>query len=135
MNTEMRTKSDFERNFFKLMNNLAFRKTMESVKKDRDNRLVVTGRRMSILVSILNYDTTKWFSKKLLEIKMIKTEVKTNKPAYLDLSILDKSKIAMYKYWYSYPKLKYESNAKLCCIATDSFIVHVKSEDVYTDLT
>ena len=53
-----------------------------------------------------------------------------NKPVYLGLSILDLSKSVIYEFWYDYVKTKYDENAKLCCMDTDSFIAHVKTDDV-----
>ena len=53
-----------------------------------------------------------------------------NKPAYLDLSILDLSKTVMYEFWSDYLKAKYGENAKLCYMDTNSFIVHVKRDDI-----
>ena len=58
-----------------------------------------------------------------------------NKPVYLALSILDLSKAVMYEFWYDYVKPKYGENAKLSYMITDSFIVHVKKEDIYKDIT
>ena len=55
---------------------------------------------------------------------------KMNKPAYLGLSILEISKT----FWYDYIKAKYQSNAKLCYMDTDSFIIHIKTEDFYNDI-
>ena len=57
-----------------------------------------------------------------------------NKPVYLGLSILELSKILMYEFWYDYVKPKYGENAKLCYMDTDSFIVHVKTDDIYKDI-
>ena len=57
-----------------------------------------------------------------------------NKPIYLGLSILDLSKTVMYEFWYDYVKPKYGENAKLCYMDTDSFIVHVKTDDIYKDI-
>ena len=54
-----------------------------------------------------------------------------NEPVYLGLSILDLSKTAMYEFWYDYIKPKYGEKAKLCYMDTDSFIVHVKTDDNY----
>ena len=56
-----------------------------------------------------------------------------NKPVYLGLSILDLSKTVMYELWYDYLKQKYEGNVKLCYMDIDSFIVHVKIDDIYKD--
>ena len=62
---------------------------------------------------------------------MKKTKVKMNKPIYLGLSILEISKILIYEFWYDYMKPKYGDNVKLCFIDTDSFIMHIKTEDFY----
>ena len=74
MNTKLRTKAknDFEKDFFKLMNNYVFGKTMDNVRKHRDIKLVTTDKRRDQLVSEPNYHTTKWFSKDLLVIEMKK---------------------------------------------------------------
>ena len=62
---------------------------------------------------------------------MKKTRVKMNKPIYLGLSILEITKILMYEFWYDYMKPKYGDNVKLCYMDTDSFIMHIKTEDFY----
>ena len=89
MNTKLRkkVKDDFKKDFFKLMNNAVFGKTMENLKKYRDIKLVTTDRRRNRLVSEPNYHTKKWFSENLLATEMKKTKVKMNKPIYLGLSI------------------------------------------------
>ena len=94
MNTKLRTeaKNEFEKDFFKLMNNSVFGKTVENVRKHRDIKLVTTEERRIKLVSEPNYHTTKQFSENLLAIEMKKAKVKMNKPLYLGMSILDISK-------------------------------------------
>ena len=57
-----------------------------------------------------------------------------NKPVYLGLAILDLSKTVIYEFWYDYLKPKYGENAKLCYMDTDSFIVHIKTDDIYKDI-
>ena len=57
-----------------------------------------------------------------------------NKLVYPGLSILEISKTLMYEFWYDYIKPKYEQNAKLCYMDTDSFIIHIKTEDIYKDI-
>ena len=71
MNTELRkeAKNDFEKDFFKLMNNAVFRKTMENVRKHRDIKLVTTDKRRNQLASEPNYHTTKYFSENLMAIE------------------------------------------------------------------
>ena len=102
MNTKLRkeAKNEFEKDFFKLMNNSVFGKTMENVRKHRDIKLVTTEERRIKLISEPNYHTRKHFSDNLLAIEMEKTKVKMNKPVYLGMSILDISKIPMYEFWY-----------------------------------
>ena len=99
MNTKLRTeaKNDFEKYFFKTMNNAVFGKTMENVRKHRDINLVTTDKRRNQLVSEPNYHTTKWFSGNLLAIEMKKIKVKMNNPVYLGLSVLEVSKTLMYE--------------------------------------
>ena len=58
-----------------------------------------------------------------------------NKPVYLGLSILELSKIVMYAFWCDYVKLNSGKIAKLCYMDTDSFIVYIKTEDVYADIS
>ena len=74
MNTGLRkkAKNDFEKDFFKLMNNAVFGKTIENVRKHRDIKLVTTDRRKNYLVSEPNYRTTKFFTENLLAIEMKK---------------------------------------------------------------
>ena len=104
---------------------------MENVRKHRDIKLVTTDEKRNKLVSEPNYHTTKRFSENLLAIEMKKTKVKMNKPVYLGMSILDISKTLMYKFWYDYIQPKYKDRVKLCYMDTDSFIIHIKTEDFY----
>ena len=85
MNTDLRkqAKNDFEKNFFKLMNNSVFGKTMVNVRNHRDMKIVTIDKGRSILASEPNYHSTKYISKDLLIMEMKKTEVKMNKPIYL----------------------------------------------------
>ena len=66
---------------------------------------------------------------------MKKTEVLMNKPIYLGQAILDISKTLMYEFWYDYIKPKYEDKVKLCYMVTDSFIMHIETEDFYRDIS
>ena len=81
-----------------------------------------------------NYHTIKWFTECLLATQMKKIKVTMNKPVYLGLSILEISKTLMYEFWYDYVKPKYQDNAKLCYMDTDSFIINIKTEDFYEDI-
>ena len=136
MNTELRklAKDDFEKDLFKLMNNAAFAKTMEFIRKHRDIKLVKTDKNRNKLVLETNYRTMDYISEDLPIIEMSKTRVKMNKPIYLGLSILDISKILMYEFWYDYIKPKYGNDVKLCYMDTDSFTMSIKTNDFYKDI-
>ena len=132
MNTELRTeaKNKFEIDFFKLTNNSVFGKTMENVRNHRDIKLVTSDKRRKRLVSEPNYHSHKNFSDHLMAIEMKKARVKMP----LGMSILDISKILMYELWYDYISPKYRDKAKLCYTDTDSFIIHIKTEDFFEDI-
>ena len=135
-NTDLRAKAtnDFEKDFFKLMNNAVFRKTMENVHKHRTIKLVKTDKKRNKLVSEPNYHTMKLIDDNLAIIEMKKVKVKMNEPIYLGLSILELNKITMYEFWYDYVKVKYMDNARLCYMDTDSFVINVKTKDFYKDI-
>ena len=81
-----------------------------------------------------NYHTTKFFTENLLAIEMNKTETFMNKPIYLELSILELSKILMCEFYYDYAQPKYDEKAKRCYMDTDGFIVYIKAYDIYEDI-
>ena len=93
INTELRkgAKNGFEKDFFKLMNNSVFGKTMEDFRKQRDLNLQQQKGEE-------NYHTAKFLTENFLGIEMRKTQIFMNKPVYLSLSILDLSKTVMYEF-------------------------------------
>ena len=133
MNTKLRkeAKNDFEKDFFKLMNNSVFRKTMGNVRDYRYMKLT-TNKRRKRLVSEPNYHTHKTFSEHLMATEMKKTKVKMTKPIYL--GILDISKMLMYEFWYDYIKPNYGDRAKLCYIDTDIFVIYSETKDFFKDI-
>ena len=137
VNTELRKEAanDFEKDFFKLMNNAVFGKTMENVRKHRDIKLEKSDKKRNKLVSEPNFRTMKLIDNNLAIIEMKNVKVKMNKSIYLGLSILDISKITMYEFWYDYVKIKYEDKAQLCYMDTDSFVVNIKTKDFYKDIS
>ena len=137
INTELRknAKNEFEKNFFKWMINAILGKTMENVRNYRDIKLVTSEKRRKRLASQPNHHSCKKFSDNLMAIEMKKTILKMNKPLYLGASILDISKTLMYKFWYDYFKPKYGDRAKLCYTDTDSFIIYIKTEDFFEDIS
>ena len=135
-NTDLSTKAsnEFEKDFFKLINNAVFGKTMENVRKLRNIKLVRNDNKRNKLVSEPNYHTMKLTDEELAIIEMKKTRVQMNKPIYLGLSTLEISNITMYEFWYDYVKSKYMDNARLCYMDMDSFVINVKTKDFYKDI-
>ena len=123
MNTDHRknAKNDFEKDFFKLMNNSVFGRTMENIRNHRDIKTVATDKQRNKLASEPNYHTTKYISENLLIMEMKKKEVVMNKPIYLGQAILDISKTLLYEFWYDYLKPKSKDKVKLCYMDTYSF--------------
>ena len=107
---------------------------MENVRKYKDIKLVATERRRNYLVSKPNYHATKFFRENVLAIEIKKTEICMNELIYSGLSILELNEILMYEFWYDYIKPKYGKTENLCYMDTDSFIVYIKTDDIYRDI-
>ena len=136
MNTKLRTeaKNDFEKDFFKLMINSVFGKTMENIRNRVNIKLVDTGEQFKKLVAKPNYESRKIFNENLVSVHMKKTSLTMNKPVYLGMSILDLSKTLMFDFHYKYIKPKYGKQAKLLFTDTDSFLYEIQTEDFYKDI-
>ena len=138
MNTNLRTKAknNFEKDFFKLMNNSVFGKTMENIRNRVNVKLVNTQERLRKLVAKPNLKSPpKIFSENLVSVHLKKTSLTMNKPVYLGMCILDLSKTIMYDFHYNYIKLKYGVKAKLLFTDTDSFMYEIQTEDFYKDIS
>ena len=128
-------KNEAEKNFFKLTNNAVFGKAMENIRNNRDIKLVNTYEQMIKLVSRPNLHSSTCFSENLMVIEMKKTGVYMNKPTYIGQAVLDISKTLMYEFFYDYLKPKYGDKIKICYMDTDSFILHIQTEDFYKDIS
>ena len=137
MNTNLRTqaKNNFEKDFFKLMNNAVFGKTMENIRNRVNIKLVNTGEQFKKLTAKPNYDGRKILSENLVSVHMKKTSLTMNKPVYLGMSILELSKTLMFDFHYKYIKPKYGNKAKLLFTDTDSFLYEIQTEDFYKDIS
>ena len=133
MNTELRksAKNDFEKEFYKLMNNAVFSCSNMNVRKHRDIKLVIDDKKRCKLASKRNYHTTKQFSENFLAMEM---KMKMNVSIYIGFTILEVSKTLMWKFFYDYLKPKYGDKIELCYTDTDSFILYIKTEDCYEDI-
>ena len=134
-NTEKRknAKNAFEKDFFKLMNNSVFGKTMENIRKRVDVRLVTDENKLLKLASKPTYVSSKIFNENLVAVHKIKETLTLNRPAYVGMCILDLSKTLMYDFHYNYIKDKYGDKAKLLFTDTDSLTYEIESKDVYQE--
>ena len=134
-NTEKRknAKNDFEKDFFKLMNNSVFGKTMENLRKRVDVRLVTDEKKLLKLTSKPTYVSSKILNENLVAVHKIKETLTLNRPAYVGMCILDLSKTLMYDFHYNYIKEIYGNKAKLLFTDTDSLTYEIEAKDVYKD--
>ena len=138
MNTDFRkqAKSDFESDFYKLMNNSVFGKTMENLRNRVDVKIVRVWEQNKIrkLVSDPAYDRFALFSNSMAGIHMHKRRLVLNKPVYTGMTILENSKILMYEFYYTHLKARYGPRCELIYTDTDSLLLQIQTDDVYKDM-
>ena len=134
-NTEKRkhAKNPFEKDFFKLMNNSVFGKTMENLQKRVDIRLVTNEKKLLKLTSKPTYVSSKIFNGNLVAVHKIKETLNLNRLAYVGMCILDLSKTLMYDFHYNYIKRKYGDRARLLFTDTHSLTYEIEADDIYQD--
>ena len=137
LNTRLRSKaqSDFEKDFFKLMNNSVFGKTMEDIRNRVDIKLINSEDKAKFLAAKPNFNHCTIFSEHLCVIDMKKKWLVFNKPVYIGMCILDISKTLMYDFHYNYIRSKYGEKAKLLFTDTDSLAYEVETKDFYKDIS
>ena len=135
-NTELRAKgkTKFEKEFFKLMNNSVFGKTMENLRKRVSIELVKDAEKAEKLVKQPNFADLKIFDEFLIAIKMKKTRVVMNKPIFAGMTILDLSKLLMFDFHYGYVKKKWKEVSVLYT-DTDSLVLEIETEDFFADIS
>ena len=123
--TKRRTeaKTDFEKDFYKWMNNTVFGKTMENVRNRQNIRLATSWKQASKLINRPSFEWAEVFSENFCAIHLKKESIEMDKPIYVGTSILDLSKSLMYDYYYNNLKSQYKDNVSLLYMDTDSFIL------------
>ena len=135
-NTDLRKSASnaFEKDFFKLMNNSVFGKTIENIRK-RQNVVIVDNKKLAIkLSSKPNFEPLTIFDENLAAFHMKKTEVYFNKPIFVGQAILDISKTLMFDFHYNYIRKKYGDKAELLFTDTDSLMYLIQTKDFYQDI-
>ena len=136
-NTQKRAEadSDFKKDFFKLLNNAVFGKTMENVRDHRHLDLVKTAEKAQKLCSKPTFRGYKIFHDNLIAIERYKSVVKLNKPIYTGVTVLDLSKLHMYQFHYEFIKKEYPGDKSLLTFSdTDSLLYVLQTNDVYKDM-
>ncbi len=136
LNTELRKKGtmDFEKDFYKLMNNSVFGKTMENVRNRINVKLVTNKKALNKLAKKPNFKSVNIFHESLIAVHMEKTTVRLNKPIQIGMSILDLSKTLMYEFHYDYVKPKWGDKAALLFTDTDSLCYEIQTDDFCEDI-
>ena len=99
---QKKKKKEFEKDFYNLMNNTVFAKTIGNVQKNRNIKLVYSDKRKNYLVLDLNYYSAICFQEKSIAAEMRKTQVEMNKSVYLEFSMPDVCKVRMYEFCYNF---------------------------------
>ncbi|XP_041361144.1 uncharacterized protein LOC121377277 [Gigantopelta aegis] len=135
-NTDRRKRAQnyFEKDFFKLMNNSVFGKTMENLRKHVDVKLVNSQKRAGKFIAKPTFHAFRIFNNDLVAIHMQKQRLILNRPIYVGFVILDISKILMYDFHYNYIKTKYASKAQLLFTDTDSLCYSIRTDYIYQDM-
>src|SRR5258706_305776 len=128
------SKNEFEKNFFKLMNNSVFGKTMENLRKKQNIKLITNEKMLNKYVSKPGFVNSKIANENLVAIHNIKEKLILDKPIYVGFCILDLAKWLMYDFHYGYIKNKYGSNAQLLFTDTDSLCYQIQTDDFYQDM-
>ena len=134
-NTEKRkvAKSEFEKDFFKLMNNSVFGKTIENLRKRVNVSLITDPKKLLKHSSKPSFVSSKIFNENLVAVHKIKQSLTLNRPAFVGMAILDLSKTLMCNMHYNYIKKRHGNNAQLLFTDTDSLTYDIKTQDVYKE--
>ena len=128
-------KSDLEKDFFKLLNNSVFGKTMQNTRDYRNVNLVGSEKKALKLASQLTFRSYTIFHDKLIAVERYQTTVKMDKPIYVGVTALELSKLVMYDFHYNFIKKEYPGErSKLCFTDTDSFLYKLQTNDIHADI-
>ncbi|CAG2255218.1 unnamed protein product [Mytilus edulis] len=127
-------RNDFEKNFFKLMCNSVFGKTMENLRNRVNIKLVNNESSLKKCVSRPSFERFQIFNEDLVGVENKHINLLLNKPVYVGSVILELSKIIMYDFHYNVMQEKYGGNLNLLFTDTDSLCYEIYTDDVYDDM-
>lgn len=146
LNTELRQKSStaFEKDFFKLLNNAIFGKTIENKRKQVNVKLVTrwtdndnkTNKHLEAekLIAKPNLKNILIFNENFVAIQLNHEKIVLDRPIYIGFTVLEYAKQHLYQFHYSFIKNEYGNRAQLCYTDTDSLLYHIHTDDVFADL-
>lgn len=109
-------------------------RTCENVRKRIDVQITNSKRKLLKQVAKSSFVRCEIFTKHLVAVQCKKTVLMLNKPIAIEITVLELSKCIMYNHYYRYIIPKYGSNAKLMMTDTESFLLHIKTADIYSDM-
>ena len=127
-------KNEFEKDFYKLMNNSVSGKTMENVRRYVDAKFAINDKQKNRLINNPNCKLHRTIDENMIIVESNRQTVHLNKPIYAGFSILELSKLHMMNFHYDFIKNKYGDNARLIFTDTDSLTYHIVTDDVYKDM-
>lgn len=127
-------KNDFEKDFYKLMNNSCYGMTLLNTRKFSDNVLCNNAEKFDKLIR--SHRTKSWtiFNQNLVMVNRYKKKIMLDRPIYAGFAVLEYSKLHMQKFHYDYIKAKYGDKANLLFSDTDSLSYYIETEDLYQDM-
>ena len=136
-NTDKRRQAttDFERDFYKLMNNSVFGKTMENLRNRMNVDLVNDQNKVKKLIASPAFQHLEIINPDLVMIYRLKAKIHQNRPIYTGFSILEISKAHMYRFHYDVMLAKYGLDCRLLFTDTDSLCYSIRTDDLYDDMT
>lgn len=126
--------NDFEKNFFKLMCNSVFGKTMENLRNRVDIKLINNETALKKIVSKPSFQRFQIFNEDLVGVENKRTNLLLNKPVYVGCTILELSKIVMYDFHYNVMQKRYGDCLNLLFTDTDSLCYEIFTGDIYEDI-
>jgi len=135
-NTDKRRQAttDFERDFYKLLNNSVFGKTMENLRNRVNVTLCNDETKAKKIIALPTFKHAEIINENLVIIHRLPIKINQNKPIYTGFSILELSKAHMYRFHYDVVLAKCGLDCRLLFTDTDSFCYHIKTDDVYIDM-
>ena len=133
----IKSTNENDKNLYKLMINSSFGRTLLNKKKYCSNLKIFNDQDYDKVLKIISNDRFKDYEaidENNAIINIEKQCIKLDSPSYIGSCILDLSKIIFYDNWYKL-KNKYKDNISLMYYDTDSYLCHIKTEDIYKDMS